>query len=229
MARRTYDGSGNGRQQTGIGKGRVNGKGSGKAKGRGNGKAKGRVNGKSNGKRLRSSALPRPARSAVPCLDCGLCCCYVAIEIDPPLTVKRATEALWFLYHDRISLYRDDDEWTLQFETPCRQQLDDNRCRIYPNRPHICRDLSARTCEVNSPYEGEYLTTPEAFLDFLRKKRPKVHDTLMQQGYLPEGKLLRRATRANRPRTCFYDRFRQMRSARSTPSATVGNKQSEAR
>ncbi len=227
MARKTYDRSGNGRRESGNGKSRGNGNGSSKANGRGNGKgrcqANGRSNGKgryqandrSNGKPRRASATPRPARSAVPCVECGICCTYVAIDIDPPLTVKRATEALWFLYHENISLYLDADEWTLQFETPCRQQRQDNRCRIYQNRPHICRELSARSCEINSPYEGEYFNAPEAFLAYLREKRPKVYDTLLREGYLPETKRSPLRTSTRRELHCFIDRFRQMRSIRS--------------
>ena len=196
---------------------RSNGKGSSQLNGRGNAKGSGRVNGRCNGNPRPASATPRPIGSAVPCVECGLCCAYVAIDIDHPLTVKRATEALWFLYHEHVSLFFDGDDWTLQFETPCRQQREDNRCRIYPSRPHICRELSSRSCEVNSPHEGEYFNAPEAFLDFLREKRPKVYDTLQREGYLPETKRLSRRAPVRRERCCFIDRYRQMRSVRLQP------------
>jgi Fe-S-cluster containining protein len=241
MAQRTYDKSRNGLQEPvngkSNGKARLNGKANGKValngktarngKNNGNGKVrldgnckangKARLNGKSNGNGngRNSTRPPRPpARVPVPCVRCGICCTYVAIEVDPPNTLRRATETLWYLYHKNVSVYYDGDEWTLQFETPCLQQGPDNRCRIYQNRPHICRDLSARNCEINSQYEGEYFSTPEQFLDYLRNHRKKIYETLRQEGFTPGGS--RREATAGRPGS-FFRRFQQLRRAGIAP------------
>ena len=38
----------------------------------------------------------RAPRAQVPCLTCGLCCSYVAVEIDGPSTLDAATNILWY-------------------------------------------------------------------------------------------------------------------------------------
>ena len=43
------------------------------------------------------------------------------------------------------------------FETRCRNLAADLQCRIYEERPHICRSFDNTTCEVNSK-EGEAIT-----------------------------------------------------------------------
>ena len=98
--------------------------------------------------------VPAPTRSAVPCLTCGLCCTYLAVEISAPDSVRAATEILWHLYHEGVSIYRDsDDEWMVQFETRCKHLAADNKCAISEQRPQICRDYAADTCEVNADDE----------------------------------------------------------------------------
>ena len=111
-------------------------------------------------------------RKQVGCLSCALCCSYIAVAIDGPVSVKAATEILWHLYHDYVSVYRDsDDEWMVQFETRCRHLQDDNKCAIYETRPHICRTYSELTCEVNSDDEGTNFYSPESFLAYRRACR----------------------------------------------------------
>jgi Fe-S-cluster containining protein len=218
MAQRTYDKSRNGLHEPGRGNGngKSNGKGNGKANGKHAARGKDNGNGKGNGNGRNSSRPPRPpARVPVPCVRCGICCTYVAVEVDPPNTLRRATETLWYLYHKNVSVYYDGDEWTLQFETPCLQQDADNRCRIYESRPHICRDLSARNCEINSRYEGEYFSTPEQLLDYLKNHRKKLYETLVQEGFSPDSP--RQEAKAGRPGS-FFRRYRQLRQAGvSTP------------
>jgi len=122
--------------------------------------------------------LPLPVRAAggppVPCTECARCCTYVAIEINAPATARYATDILWYLYHENVSVFLDDDgEWTLQFETRCRNLRDDRLCAIYERRPHVCRDFDNTRCEVNAP-GGRSFREPAEFLDYLKAKRPKV-------------------------------------------------------
>jgi Fe-S-cluster containining protein len=116
------------------------------------------------------------------CAQCGLCCTYVAIEIDGPTSVKRATELLWYLYHQGVSLYENDDEWMVQFETTCRFLTEDRRCGVYATRPHICREFSEQECEVNTGDGDGH--TPAAFMAHLKQSRPRVH-ALVMKGFAP--------------------------------------------
>ena len=93
---------------------------------------------------------------------------------------------LWYLYHEKVSVYRDGDgEWSVVFETRCRHLQDDLLCGVYEDRPEICRDFDNTTCEVNAPEGGLTFATPEEFLDYLRERRPGV--------YRPPGRALRAA------------------------------------
>ncbi len=122
-------------------------------------------------------------REPVPCLTCGLCCTYLAFEINGPTTVKRASEILWHLYHERVSVYRDsDDEWFVQMETRCQHLQPDNKCGIYEHRPHVCREYSEKTCEINSADEGMTFYNAAEFLEYLSTSRRRVHKQLLD-GY----------------------------------------------
>jgi len=139
------------------------------------------------GLRAAHKSLPvvQAERKEVPCLTCGLCCTYIAMEVNGPTTVKRASELLWHLYHERVSLYRDsDDEWFVQFETRCQHLQPDNKCGIYEQRPHVCREYSEKSCEINSEDAGESFYNAAEFLDFLSKRRKRIYAQL-NDGYAP--------------------------------------------
>jgi Fe-S-cluster containining protein len=111
----------------------------------------------------------------------------VAVGINAPRTPGYATDVLWYLYHENVYVYRDGDgEWSVHFEARCRNLAPDLRCRIYEERPHICRSFDNTTCEVNSK-EGHptTFTSPEQFLDWLERKHPKVYRTIARR-YLPK-------------------------------------------
>jgi Fe-S-cluster containining protein len=118
------------------------------------------------------------------CAQCGLCCTYLAIEIDGPTTVKRATELLWYLYHEHVSIYLNDDSWMVQFETTCRYLTADRRCGVYATRPHICREFSEQDCEVNTGDDGQTFYTVTAFMEYLKQAKPRVY-ALVMKGYAP--------------------------------------------
>ncbi|MDB4973754.1 MAG: hypothetical protein JWN48_2095 [Myxococcaceae bacterium] len=152
-------------------------------------------------------------RAPVPCLTCGLCCTYIAVAIDGPDSVKSATEILWHLYHDHVSIYRDsDDEWMVQFETRCRHLQSDNKCAIYETRPHICRTYSEVTCEVNADDEGMSFYSPESFLHYLAQRSRRIY-ALVQKRYLPAPQhLAARTLKGVRQPPSFEKRFLALRN-----------------
>lgn len=122
----------------------------------------------------------------VECTECGKCCTYVGVEIDAPDRAKDASDILWYLYHPNVYIYVDGNEdWSVHFESRCDNLGDDLLCRVYEQRPHICRGFDNRTCEVND-HEHTALTmhTPAEFLDWLRVNRKKVYKKI-QKRYLP--------------------------------------------
>lgn len=84
-----------------------------------------------------------------PCDGCDLCCRHVAVEIDAPESDKEFDQIKWFLLHEDIWIFIDnDDSWNMQVNRPC-VKLKDKTCSIYKSRPGICRDYSAKSCERN--------------------------------------------------------------------------------
>ena len=140
----------------------------------------------SNGHRkLPVIASSAPAqREQVPCLSCGLCCGYVAVEIEPPNTVSSATQILWYLYHQQVSVYFDSGEWMVQFETRCQHVQDDKKCAIYETRPMICREYDETECEVNTPEIGISFYNSGEFLTWLSQNHKRVY-SLVSKNYMP--------------------------------------------
>jgi len=68
------------------------------------------------------------------CNMCGECCRWVIIENIPP------TPFLTGYYKARGWTY-DRKQRSLWIPTVCVHLGDDNRCRIYENRPQFCKDF----------------------------------------------------------------------------------------
>ena len=143
--------------------------------------------------------LAAPERPLVECTECGKCCTYVGVGINAPSRPRYATDILWYLYHRDVYVYVDGEgEWSVHFETRCKNLGDDLLCRVYADRPHICRSFDNRTCEANDPVQ-DALTFHEAeeFLAWLRKNKPNVHRKIAK-GFVPAA--LRPAGRGPRGR-----------------------------
>ena len=126
-----------------------------------------------------------PPAPLVPCVECGKCCTYVAVGINAPTTPRTATDILWYLYHQGVSVYRDHDgEWAVMFDARCRHLQDDLLCAVYADRPHICRAFDNTGCEVNSPGGMTIYRQPGEFLEYLKDKRPRVYEAVAKK-YLP--------------------------------------------
>jgi Fe-S-cluster containining protein len=122
----------------------------------------------------------------VSCTDCGRCCTYVGVGVNAPTRPRYATDILWYLYHENVSVYRDGNgDWQVLFETRCRNLGDALLCGIYPERPHICRAFDNRSCEVNSKDDrARTFRTPQEFLAWLKAHRRRVY-RLIEDKYVP--------------------------------------------
>ncbi|TWT62613.1 YkgJ family cysteine cluster protein [Rubinisphaera italica] len=79
------------------------------------------------------------------------CCRYFALPIDTPDSREELENLRWYLLHDNVSIFVDEETWYLMVHTTCKKLRDDNLCGIYETRPQICRDYSTDNCE----YDGE--------------------------------------------------------------------------
>jgi len=130
--------------------------------------------------------IPPNGQSLVPCTRCAQCCTYVAIEVEEPNSLKNATDILWFLYHERVSVLMERrDRWTLLFDARCKNLGDDLLCKIYSWRPHICRSYEQGTCEVNARGNARTFRAPEEFLEYMKQKRPRTYRLLEKRFMAP--------------------------------------------
>ena len=119
----------------------------------------------------REKALPKTK-----CEQCtGLCCRYIALEIDKPETKKDFDNIRWYIAHQRVSVFVERGRWYLQVREKCAYLTKENRCAIYENRPAICRRHDPENCEFTGKPEYKYhFKKPaeiEAFYDELKRTR----------------------------------------------------------
>lgn len=144
--------------------------------------------------------LAAPERPLLECTECGKCCTYVGVGINAPSRPRYATDVLWYLYHENVYVYVDGEgEWSVHFEARCRNLGDDLLCRVYVDRPHICRSFDNRTCEANDPVRAALtFREPGEFLGWLRANKPRVYAKI-ESGFVPPA-LRVPATRGRRRR-----------------------------
>ncbi len=121
--------------------------------------------------------LPIVKEREHPCYDCTRCCTYVAVEIDEPTTNKEYDYIVWYLLHQKVSVFVDwENSWYIKFDTRCDALGEQGLCGIYDSRPAICRDFDWRECEqhVREEAPDKYIWEEvPPFLAWLEQKRPK--------------------------------------------------------
>jgi Fe-S-cluster containining protein len=119
-----------------------------------------------------------------PMLDCtacgGACCKYFALEIDKPETPEDYDNIRWYLAHDRVNIFVEKKKWYLQVNTACRSLDQQGRCRMYEQRPQICRDYGWQEtqeteCHGQNPAEDHdhFFGDLEAFEKHMKAKKIK--------------------------------------------------------
>jgi len=89
------------------------------------------------------------------CGECpGLCCRYVALPIETPEDKEDYDDIRWYLCHEDITVFVEEDDWYINIKNKCRHLSDEGyRCEIYDKRPKICRGYRHKDCDF---VEGEY-------------------------------------------------------------------------
>ena len=104
------------------------------------------------------------------CKGCNLCCTHVTVEIDEPKTKEDYGEIIWMLMHENVIVYIDDDGWNVEFKTQCKSLDKNNLCKIYKDRPIICRNYNQDECVKYG--EGEFCNhlfkTKEDLMKYLK-------------------------------------------------------------
>lgn len=99
----------------------------------------------------------------------GLCCRYFALEIDTPDEPDDFENLRWYVLHERVQIFVDDDTWYLQIYSKCERLGADHKCTDYENRPQICRDYSDESCDYDGP-QGDLVFRNIEEMDAYRDK-----------------------------------------------------------
>ncbi len=105
------------------------------------------------------------------CEHCtAVCCRYIALPLDTPETQADFDDLRWFLIHEHVSVFVEDDAWYIAFQTNCRHLQADQRCGIYATRPNICRQYDTDNCDYHSGDYGwqHHFTDPRHLDAYLR-------------------------------------------------------------
>lgn len=88
------------------------------------------------------------------CDQCAaLCCRYFALPIETPETRNDYDDIRWYLCHENVAVFIEDDTWYVAVMNKCKHLQKDNRCGIYETRPKICRGYSTDNCDYHG---GDY-------------------------------------------------------------------------
>ncbi len=107
------------------------------------------------------------------CVHCGAkCCTYFCFEIDAPDDYAEFEDIRWYLCHEGVSVHVDGEgDWYIAIDSGCKQLTPNGKCRIYDDRPLICRKYDPADCDHTGRDYGyrERFTTPEALEAYARK------------------------------------------------------------
>ncbi|MEW6441054.1 MAG: YkgJ family cysteine cluster protein [bacterium] len=101
----------------------------------------------------------------------GLCCRYIVTKIKAPRCKLDFDEVYWFLCHDKVAVYVEKRLWYLLVDVPCRYLTRRSKCRMYRERPYVCRIHSPVDCEFSGKVKFQsYLSSPEDLKKYLKKR-----------------------------------------------------------
>lgn len=92
------------------------------------------------------------------CIECqAKCCTYFCFQIDTPESFDAFEDIRWYLCHEGVTVHIDEeDDWYIQIANRCNMLGSDHRCKIYDDRPLICRHYSDDNCEGNPAMEDDF-------------------------------------------------------------------------
>jgi Fe-S-cluster containining protein len=115
----------------------------------------------------------------------AICCNYIVRKISPPRTKMDWDELYWFLCHERIAVYIEQRKWYLMVDAPCKHLTPDSLCRIYEERPDVCRLHSEESCENTGEVEfDEFMDRPEDLIRLMKKRKISYRLPWMKSGSL---------------------------------------------
>jgi len=90
------------------------------------------------------------------CSSCvgSKCCQYITEPLDTPRSIKDFDTLLWQVSHINTHCFKDSQGWFLLSYGSCEHLSENGQCKIYHQRPFICREHSDNDCEYDQPIEA---------------------------------------------------------------------------
>ena len=110
------------------------------------------------------------------CEHCAAACCrYLALPIDKPKKQRDYDDIRWYLMHEGVTIFVEEGDWYIQYQTRCKNLGEDNRCMVYETRPGICRDYEPGSCDYSVASYGydHFFTHPKQMEEHYFKKTGK--------------------------------------------------------
>ncbi len=110
------------------------------------------------------------------CEHCAAACCrYLALPMDKPTSRRDFDDIRWYLMHEGITVFVEEGDWYVQYQTRCKNLGADHLCQVYETRPEICREYEPGECDyTNGDYGYDHLCThPKQIVAFYREKTGK--------------------------------------------------------
>ena len=107
--------------------------------------------------------------------DCqARCCRYITVMLPAPKQKADFDELSWFLAHEGISVYVEGRRWHLEVRNRCKYLTKANLCRIYEDRPEVCRGYETEECEYpERPAHTLHFDTRDEFDSWWARRRAR--------------------------------------------------------
>jgi len=122
------------------------------------------------------------------CAKCkkSICCNSINQKVDAPKTIYDFDHLLWQVSHENINIFKDSDGWFLHIHSRCDHLGDKGACRIYDERPMVCREYDNDYCEFDEPIEEAselFFSTYKEFEKYCRQRFKKWDKRFKKAGY----------------------------------------------
>ena len=123
------------------------------------------------------------------CAKCkkSICCSSINQKIDAPKTIYDFDHLLWQVSHENINIFKDADGWFLHIHSKCDHLGDRGVCKIYDQRPMVCREYDNDFCEFDEPIPEAselFFSTYKQFEKYCRKRFKKWDNRFKKAGYV---------------------------------------------
>lgn len=83
------------------------------------------------------------------------------MNIENPKSVSDFEQFKWYVFHG-VSVYMDHDgDWFVEVPHNCIHLDEKDLCRIYDQRPDVCREFSSVGCEIPDDVAIEFRTADD--------------------------------------------------------------------